>query len=296
MLPSTKLTYIVAMMFDIHTILPRISPIEILDVGAMATGAKEPYAKLIAAASCRITGFEPQQAECDKLNAAARSGYRYFPHALGDGARRNFYICKFAASSSLYEPNTPLLSLFTALAELNAVERVEEIQTRRLDDIAEITDADYIKLDVQGAELDVLAAGKRILSQAVLVHTEVEFVEMYKGQPLFGEIDSFLRKEGFAFHTFMGFAGRTFIPVTISNNPYAPLNQALWTEAVYVKNFLTLEKLPTEKLLKLAVILHAQYGSFDLAHRCLAVADSQRSTNYAASYLARLTGTALPAK
>jgi hypothetical protein len=94
----------------------------------------------------------------------------------------------------------------------------------------------------------------------------------------------------------MGFAGRTFIPVTISNNPYAPLNQALWTEAVYVKNFLTLEKLPTEKLLKLAVILHAQYGSFDLAHRCLAVADSQRSTNYAASYLARLTGTALPAK
>jgi len=42
----------------------------------------------------------------------------------------------------------------------------------------------------------------------VLIQTEVEFVELYKGQPMFADVDIFLRASGFQFHTLNSFFGR----------------------------------------------------------------------------------------
>ena len=41
-----------------------------------------------------------------------------------------------------------------------------------------------------------------------MIHTEVEFVEMYERQPLFAEVDQFLRGNGFVFHRFSSLHGR----------------------------------------------------------------------------------------
>ena len=57
-------------------------------------------------------------------------------------------------TSSLYEPNTELLSKFTHLANLVEVVATEEVQTTRLDDLREtIPDIDLLKIDVQRASL-----------------------------------------------------------------------------------------------------------------------------------------------
>src|SRR6185436_9145099 len=57
---------------------------------------------------------------------------------------------------------------------------------------------DCLKVDVQGAELDVLRGGSSILKNLKLIELEVEFNHQYKGQALFSEIDLFLRQHGFA--------------------------------------------------------------------------------------------------
>jgi FkbM family methyltransferase len=275
-------------MFNILEILPPFGKIQVIDVGAMDLGA-EIYDPLLKAGVAGVLGFECVQAECDKLNAMARESRAYLPYAIGDGTVRAFHECNFPMTSSLLEPNSELLDRFQNLENLTQVVKKHTMQTKRLDDVSEVTGADFLKLDVQGAELDVMNGGDRVLTDALVVHTEVEFVEMYKGQPLFAEVDQRLRRSGFVFHKFTGVAGRTFKPLVVNNDVNQCLSQMLWADAVYVKDFRTFDRLPAEKLLRLAVILHMVYGSFDLAMQALIAYDRQCSSGLAPAYLQRLS-------
>ena len=55
------------------------------------------------------------------------------------------------------------------------------------------------------------------------MQTEVEFVPLYKKQPLFAEVDIALRELGFVFHRFGGMAGRTMKPLVVTSNPFQVL-------------------------------------------------------------------------
>ena len=83
----------------------------------------------------------------------------------------------------------------------------------RLDDSPETEGADLIHLDVQGAELMVFQNALRRLADAVVIHTEVEFLPLYIDQPLFGDIDVFLRGQGYLFHRFSPIVSRTIQPM-----------------------------------------------------------------------------------
>ncbi len=74
--------------------------------------------------------------------------------------------------------------------------------TRRLDSISEIEELDYLKIDIQGGELDVFRHGKSKLSKAALIQAEVSFVPLCEGQTIFGDIDIELRIQGFIPHFF----------------------------------------------------------------------------------------------
>jgi len=75
------------------------------------------------------------------------------------------------------------------------------LPTLPLDDAAAkfgLTDASYLKLDIQGAELEVLQSGPRLLAESVMaLRVETEFLPIYKGQPLQKDIDGCLRAHGF---------------------------------------------------------------------------------------------------
>jgi FkbM family methyltransferase len=61
---------------------------------------------------------------------------------------------------------------------------------------------DVIKLDLQGYELPALQGATGLLPETRLVIAEVEFVELYEGQALFGQVDAFLREQGFELFNF----------------------------------------------------------------------------------------------
>lgn len=275
-------------MFNILEILPKFPPIRVIDVGAMAVG-EDVHAPLVKAGIASVLGFECVQSECDRLNAMKQATHTYLPHAVGDGRERDFHECNFPMTSSLYEPNTALLAKFQNLENLTQVVKKGRLATHRLDDLPEAAGADFLKLDVQGAEVDVMNGADKVLAEAVVVHTEVEFVQMYKDQPLFAEVDQRLRKSGFVFHRFAGIAGRTFQPLVVNNDVNTMLSQMLWADAVYVKDFMALDKLPAEKLLKLAVILHVIYGSFDFSLQVLYAYDAKMQTKLGETYFQRIT-------
>lgn len=263
--------------------------IHIIDAGAMGLG-DEIYGPLERRGRARVLGFEPVAEECEKLNRSGRPGHCYLPRAVGDGRHRTLHICNYSMTSSLYEPDSSLLNLYQALGELVQVVRRADLQTVRLDDLPEAREADFLKLDVQGAELDILLGAAATLGRVLVIHTEVEFVPLYRNQPLFPEVDQELRRRGFYFHRFHGIAGRPLKPLMKDNNPNLSMGQMLWADAVYVRDPRRLSELTPAALLKLAAITHEIYGSYDYAATVIETYDRLTGASLYPAYLAQLTG------
>lgn len=278
--------------FTLADFLGRNAPaIQIVDAGAMAIPGMLPvYEPLLKSGLGRVVGFEPIEEECRKLNAAARKNHSYLPYFIGDGSERTFYLTNTGYTSSLYEPNLHLVSRFNELPEVMQVAGTSTVKTHRLDDIAELPTVDFLKADIQGGELDLIRGGASKIASAVAAEIEVEFVPLYKGQPLFAEIDQEMRRLGFVFHAFNGYSGRTLKPIIVQNNPAAMLNQWLWSDAVYIKDFTRFNELTPEQLLKLATILHDVYGSYDLAALAIQHHEAQTGKDLWKWYMQKLMG------
>ena len=97
-------------------------------------------------------------------------------------------------TSSLFEPNTPLLSRYQGIEELTRVTERSSVQTTTLDSLAsQVGEIDFLKMDVQGGELAVIEGAQKALGAVSVIETEVEFVPLYEQQPLFADIDIALR-------------------------------------------------------------------------------------------------------
>lgn len=275
---------------NIFELLPGDLEIKILDIGAMAIrDEKASYHRLLEYGGTELIGFEPDAEQCAILNNQAGKRQRYFPHFIGDGSRRKFHVTNTRMTSSLYEPNMELLSKFTNLANLVQTVAVEEVETKRLDDLRDsISDIDFLKIDVQGASLDVFRGGVELLKTAVMIQTEVEFVPLYKDQPLFSDVDQFLRSQGFSFVRFSGLCGRCYAPFHINNNFWEPMCQVMWTDAVYMRDFMELDGVSPNKLLRLAAILHTNFQYYDLTHYVLQAYDKQTGEGVAGRYMKKL--------
>jgi FkbM family methyltransferase len=263
--------------------------ISILDIGASNNDAPPPYQPLVDAGKAKIIGFEPNEEECIKLNQEYGKPHQFFPHFVGDGQPATFHETNWLLTGSLFEPNSPLLEKFQNLAELVTPVATHPVSTTKVDDIDEITDVDFFKIDIQGGELAVFQNALKVLSGTLLIQTEVEFLELYKGQPMFADVDIFLRTQGFQFHTFDGFGRRAFKPLVINDNINQGLRQDLWSDAIYVRDWMNLESLSVTKLQKYAVLLHDIVRSYDLAHFVLTALDQKTGSSLAEKYLNQLS-------
>jgi len=257
------------------TAVPRI---RVVDVGAMIlSDAEDIWRPLLRRGLCEsVVGFEPNADECERLNSSTPSGsgccFRFLPWALGDGSIGQLRRCTAPMTSSLLEPNIPLLRRFVQLEEVTTVVHRSEIHTKRLDDVLpDLPGArvDFLKLDVQGYEHAVLRGAKHALQSVLVLHTEVEFVEMYEQQPLFAEVDQLLRAAGFVFHRFASLHGRPVKPLHFKANPLQPISQQIWADAVYVRDLWDLRSHSREDLLRTALILHEIYHAYDVVHHVL---------------------------
>ena len=122
------------------------------------------------------------------------------PVALAQTAGpRTLYLTQEPACSSLFQPDPYLTENYPALACARQVSTTE-IQTTTLDHWAsqnKVSVIDYIKVDTQGSELEILKGGIGALQTVRCLEVEVEFNPIYLGQAVFSEVDTFLRSQGF---------------------------------------------------------------------------------------------------
>lgn len=145
-----------------------------------------------------ILCFEPLPAAIADLRriAAAFPAIRVFPVALSSGPGvRDMHVAASDDSSSLL----PITSRQTA--EFPGTEAVGTVpvETQRLDSAlrdVEIREPALLKIDVQGAELEVLRGATGLLPAFAAVLVECSFVELYEGQALAPEVIAELQTAG----------------------------------------------------------------------------------------------------
>jgi len=119
---------------------------------------------------------------------------------------------------------------------------------------------DYLDIDVQGYELEVLKSGGRNIKNLLGIHIEVSFVEKYVGQPLFRDVDVFLAERDFTFHCFTGYGTRSPRGVKVDGSSVNGINQWLWADAFYFHRLDDDEFWGvSNRLVKLACIFHCVY-------------------------------------
>ena len=228
----------------------------------------------------KIYAFEVNKEECEKLNKICKKGMEFFPIALGEKKEtRKFYETYMPVCSSLYKPYDEFLKLYNNL-NIAYFKNTSEIKTISLDEFSSshnLGSVDFIKIDIQGAELDVFKGGKETLKKTLMIVSEVEWVEQYIDQPLFGDVSSFLKDHDFMLHKFLGHGTRSLKPVILNQNKNLG-TQFLWSDALFIRNVMNVSKLNDQDLMKSAVISYI-YKSPDLTYFYLKKFDEKNNSS-----------------
>ena len=176
------------------------NPIKLIDVGASG-GLEANWRR--AQRHLQLIGFEPDARSFHDLEKGASSKKIYINKALYNGKRTvDFYLTNKEEISSVFAPNKKFLKQFPEEERFD-ISSISKIETADMDSQLaryNIDDPDFIKLDTNGSELFVLEGAKDALNKAFGLEIEVEFNQIYEGQPLFSDVDKFVR--GFGFQLF----------------------------------------------------------------------------------------------
>ena len=211
--------------------------------------------------------FEPDPREYDRLKEAVGDNYIVLNAALSEAPEKvDFYLCKDQKASSLYPPDLAILRRYYADMEKFEIVKKIKVVADTLDNQlkeAKLFDIDFIKVDVQGHELPILRGGIDTLQRVIGIEVEVEFLPVYQGQPVFSEVDCFLRDSGFELFDIK----RTFRNRRDKKNYGNRKGQLLWGDALYFKSpesVLSISNISAEKVMR-AISIYMVYGYPDVA-------------------------------
>jgi len=149
-------------------------------------------------------GFEPEPEEAKRLE---QSGVfeTVVPVALSAGTGcRTLYLARDPGSSSILGPDLARIQQH-ANPESWQVVRELPLETTTLDEAIQrfqLPPPDFLKLDVEGAEFEILSGGPHALASCAGVFFEARLVEFYRGEGLFGDLCTKLIENGFAITSF----------------------------------------------------------------------------------------------
>ncbi len=189
---------------DALSALPQFDGITLVDIGA--AGDIQARWKKIERLIDYI-GFEPDERSRNQLLSKENNckSYKILPFAVWEETGQiKINFCRKPEASSFYTPNFALFNRYRNPKRVDVLS-VESIKATTLDDLS-LGNSDFIKIDIQGGELNALRGGQKSLKDTLGLELEVEFLPIYVDQPLFGEICSFLADHGFEFTDFPNLA------------------------------------------------------------------------------------------
>ena len=238
------------------------TPLVICDIGASSVDPTAFIDELIRNVDCFLYGFEPNEEEFIKLNSTDKK--KYFNYAVGNGQIETLNICSAPGMTSILEPDFEYLELFHGFSDWAKVTKKVKVQTKKLDDVNFDKKIDFLKIDVQGYEHEVIKNGNKTIKDCLVVQIETSPIPLYKNEKSFAHVCLQLENLGFQLHSFNQINTRCFKPVILQNNIYSGLNHLFQLDCVFVKKLNLFDKFDLEQLKKIGLILFYSFGSYDL--------------------------------
>lgn len=142
-------------------------------------------------------GFEPDSRSYESGNLTR------LPVALGElERRRHLHLTAKPQVSSLLRPSKAVLQRYQDVSRFDVV-GLTEMSVTPIDALALRGKYFFMKLDTQGTELEILRGATATLSKTLGIVVEVEFQQIYEKQPLFSDLDPWLRQHGFTLEDFV---------------------------------------------------------------------------------------------
>jgi FkbM family methyltransferase len=163
------------------------NPRMIVDVGAYEGTWTRSVKEIWPEAQVRM--FEPNSEKTEKLNAVSESlGVAFSNELLGarDGEESQFHVME--TGSSVYAENS------------NVDRHVVTKKLRRLDSVLNGQRVDFLKIDTQGYELEVLKGATQALKDAEVLLLEMSLIPINKGAPLMHDVVAFLKQREFVLY------------------------------------------------------------------------------------------------
>ena len=178
-----------------------LQPIIFIDIGSRG-GVQKKW--LIFKDKLNVIGFEPDKEEYDRMQNEGLPMKNYNIGLWKEKGIIDFYLTRNGRCSSNLEPNTEVLDEFPESDRFDIIKKTN-IPVDTLDNILNSSNKveggdipDFVKLDTQGTELYILQGMTETLNRSIFgIEIEVEFISMYRKQPLFHEVDEFMHSQGF---------------------------------------------------------------------------------------------------
>ena len=163
----------------------------------------------------KVLTFEPNPPRYQEMVTKTKhlSNVSAYPFALGEeNGSATFYVCYGAQYDPVYEGASSLLPPAASM-EINYQGPRIKVPCKRLDDWCKENNQskiDFMWLDLEGYELQVLKNGSEILSTVKAIYIETNFYQFRKGMTQYKELKKFLGKEGFkllSYGYYKGFQG-----------------------------------------------------------------------------------------
>ena len=242
----------------------------LLDIGA--AGQIEPRWRPIAS-QLRYIGVEPDERSSLQLtnNYKCRE-YKIINSLIWSSSEEiSLYLCDKPEVSSAFQPNTSFINRFPENSRFE-VKGVVNFKGTTLDSELKKRVVDFVKLDIQGAELNALQGMQNSLRPCFGLEVEIEFSELYKNQPLFGEVNNYLSSNDFEFIDFTNLC-------RWERNSYNSLGQCVFGDALWLRSPEFVANHFTENYLKYIVIC-SLYGRYDLVLKTLEIIDKPHSNKF----------------
>ena len=171
----------------------------LLDIGA-ADGANNKWN--IISKKSNIILVEPHEQSAQKLK---NKGLNVIESVLSseDNKEIKFYSTKKPLCSSFFKPNFNHLNKFSNADRFKIISE-ELLISKRLDtEIKKFPQPDFIKIDTEGSELEILKGSTKTLLNVYGLEVECSFNQLRIDQPLFEEVREYLEKKDFVFIDFV---------------------------------------------------------------------------------------------
>ena len=227
--------------------------IDLVDVGS--TGGIEPrWAKI--KDSIGYVGFEPDSRSEEGKTIGFKS-HRVIPFVLSNiNSKLRLNISRDVGNTSVYAPNIDYVSKYPNSGRFETV-KTEEFEAKTIDEIG-FVNIDFIKLDIQGGELNALSGASTSLNSVLGIELEVAFKDLYLNQPIFGDVSQFLVDKGFEFIDFVNLC-------RWERNGFTGLGTCIFGDALFLRTpeHIAESELSDQKIAQYIAILYI-YNRFDL--------------------------------